>query len=123
MCVKMVKYFLTIFLALFIATLCLGQNRQIAPLFPRGVSELKKELYHNLSRKSKGEKISYPVSFRLNFSVDKRGKAYNADIYGIDDPVLMKRVSKAVKKLSRFKPGLANGEPIRCDVSIELDLK
>ncbi|MBP1671614.1 MAG: hypothetical protein H6Q22_1186 [Bacteroidetes bacterium] len=119
----MVKYFLTIFLVLFLTTLCPGQNRQIAPLFPGGVSELKKELYSNLNRKSKGEKISYPVSFRLNFSVDKRGKAFNASIYGIDDPVLMKRVSKAVKKLSRFKPGRANGEPIRCDVSIELDLK
>ena len=104
-------------------TLCAGQKRQIAPLFPGGVSELRKELYYNLNRSSGEAGTSGPISFRLNFSVDKRGKAYNATLSGIDDPILMKRVTKAVKKLSRFKPGLANGKPIRSDMSIELVLK
>lgn len=120
---KMARYLITIFLVLSITTLCQGQKRQISPQYPGGVSELKKDLYYNLKRSSGKTSTAHPVSFRLNFSVDKRGKAFNAQISGIENPDLEKRVAKAVKKLSRFKPGIANGKKIRCDMSIEIELK
>ena len=98
-----------------------SQKRQIAPVFPGGVNQLKTELINNLRKEFKDYK-DHPSTIRINFSVTKRGRPINGTAPQFDDRIVQKKIAKAVRRLPRFKPGSANGKAITSDMSIEVML-
>jgi len=108
--------------ALLISATLFSQKRQIAPVFPGGTAQLRKELLKNLEKEFK-DFGDHPETLRINFSVTKRGKSFNGSAPGITDPKVQKKIAKAVRRLPRFKPGKANGVAIVSDISIEVELK
>lgn len=108
--------------ALLISVTLFSQKRQIAPVFPGGITELRKELIKNLNKEFK-DLEEHPGTFRINFSVTKRGKSFNGSAPGVTDPKVIKKIAKAVRRLPRFKPGYANGEAVVSDISIEIELR
>lgn len=114
-----------ILILLVLALLCsvplFSQKRQLAPVFPGGTAQLRKELVKNLKKEFR-DFADHPTTFRVNFSVTKKGRPVNGSAPGSFDKKVQKKIAKAVRRLPRFKPGTANGIATVSDVSIEIEL-
>lgn len=99
----------------------LSQNRQVSPVFPGGVVQLKAQLTKTI-RKEFRDYQEHPSTIRINFSVTKKGRPFNGTAPQIKDVKVQRKIAKAIRKLPRFTPGTADGQAIVSDVSIEIEL-
>jgi TonB family protein len=91
------------------------------PTYPGGTDALKKFLDENLKPVNVKDKITGTVT--VNFVIDKEGNIVNPKVWRGVHPTLDEEALRVIRLIKGWKPGMQNGKPVACKVSIPVKFK
>ncbi len=93
---------------------------EVRPAYPGGDAALMSFIAKNLNYPKSAYKNKTEGLVIVSFVVDKKGKVTNVEVKRSLDPACDKEAVRVVKKLKKFKPGMANGEIVNVRYTIPI---